>query len=200
MTFQNLFKGGIGNFIERPIFPHIENWRKTKLENNIFFWSSQDTSIALSSKKENCSQYCSSPISPRETRNISLRASVYWEGFSWVYEKVKRLIWGCRGTNNQTWFQKRKETLGRVNTQNLVLVVRAVPSHTTRPGRQLGICGSEWFCTGPKDPKPLTMLVFPPFTSLKHIDSIFSSHSLPTLFHSIDSGQVILYPKVFSHF
>lgn len=64
--FPNLFKeGGIGNCIERGlIFPQIENWRKTKWDKNIFLWSSQGTSLALSSRKNNYSP--STTLLPRE--------------------------------------------------------------------------------------------------------------------------------------
>lgn len=90
--FPNLFKEG---GIERgAIFPQIENWRTTKSEGNIFSHPLKvpQQTWALLKEKELLLRYYPASRPPPPIKEIPLRASVYWHGFSWACEKMQRLV------------------------------------------------------------------------------------------------------------
>lgn len=149
--FKNLFKGNRKLYRKGPIFPQNENYSKTNLENNIFFSSSSGTSVALRSKKKVLLPTLlahSLPTPPWKTRSVPLRASVYWDGFSWTCEKNERFI---MEKTNKNHFLKREEILWGIGLKSLFWLYGTVSSQTSIPGRRVKACGLWWPCSS----KPL---------------------------------------------
>lgn len=132
--FPNLFKEA---GIERgAIFPHIENWRMTKLEGNIFPHPLKVLQQTWAQEKSLLLWYYPASLPPPPIKEILLRASVYWRGFSWVCEKIcKGLLWK-NNKKNPKHFLKMEELCERQDSKS-DLAVSTVFSHiSTAPGRQ----------------------------------------------------------------